>query len=234
MTRFAAALLVILLFILRLLGQTASTVSAAPPVQATAVTPTMTDEPIKPPYVFPTPVFIPTYPGDTPSAPGSPIQATGQTTYTVQSGDSPWTIAQKVYGDGTKYPLILSANGLTTASRLRVGQLLQIPALAGAAGTPSAGTTVIPAATPIGPPPTPNTLPTAHLASAGTPSPSPAGPTPGASSIQLPGMIITGINILAAILGLAGIISGVLAVLVFARERRMASLNAPKKWLTFR
>jgi LysM repeat protein len=234
MTKFAAALVIISLFIVRLLGQTTATVSAAPRAQATAVTPTTTDEPVKPPYVFPTPVFIPTYPGDTPAAPSVPIQATGQTTYTVQSGDSPWTIAQKVYGDGTKYPAILSANGLTSASRLRVGQLLQIPALAGPATTPPANAATPSASTPIPSTRAPTAAPSADLAAVGTPTRTPAAGPAGTPSIELSGLIVTGINILAAILGIGGIVAAVLAVLVFARERRMASLNAPKKWLTFR
>lgn len=235
MTKYAAALTVVVLITLRLLGQTPHLTSTAPQAQVTAVTPTMTDEPAKSPYVFPTPVFIPTYPGDTPSAPSAPstpIKPTGQTTYTVQSGDSPWVIAQKVYGDGTKYPIILSANGLTTSSRLRVGQVLQIPAL-GLPVTPTSAATPLPVAT-IAPSPEPTQPGEASTGSLGTPTPSTGESSTPLSPIQLPAVVITAINVLAGMLALAGTTSGVLAVLIYGRERRMASLNAPKKWLTFR
>ena len=50
-------------------------------------------------------------------------------TYTVVDGDSYWTIAQKVYGDGTKYQKILDANGLKESDSLSIGQTLKIPSL---------------------------------------------------------------------------------------------------------
>ena len=54
-----------------------------------------------------------------------PLLASG-TTYKVQSGDNPGTIAQKF---GVSLAALMRANGLTEASarRLRVGQVLQIP-----------------------------------------------------------------------------------------------------------
>lgn len=58
----------------------------------------------------------------------SPTPQTGDRTYVVESGDSFWTIAQKFYGDGSKYRLIIAANKLTETTRLQVGQLLVIPA----------------------------------------------------------------------------------------------------------
>ena len=54
---------------------------------------------------------------------------TAERTYTVVDGDSYWAIAQKVYGDGTKYQKILDANGLKENDSLSIGQTLKIPSL---------------------------------------------------------------------------------------------------------
>jgi len=207
-------------------------VLAAPSRQSTPPAAAPTDEPPKPPYVFPTPIFIPTYPGDTPVpvAPRSTGQPTGQDTYTVQGGDSLWTIAQKVYGDGTKYPLIMSANGLTSTTRLRVGTVLKIPAIAGALPAP---TSTPAASTPIAPAPQPTTLPSASP----TVTAAPAIPTPITTS-RLPGsvaeVIAAGINIVAGILALAGFIAAILALLVYYRARRMEGQNTKKNRLQIR
>ncbi len=236
MIKLAAALAWVALFVALVNTARAPIVFAAPRGQSTSVatTPTPTDEPPKSPYVFPTPVFIPTYPGDTPaatSAPRSTGQPAGPDTYTVQSGDSPWTIAQKVYGNGSKYPVIMSANGLTNTTRLRVGAVLKIPPLTGtspaAAGTPTASalTPALPAPSTAGPSgvsPTPAATPTR---------------TATAASI-IPGSIgdalSLAINILAGILVLGATIAGILAFLVYIRTRRMQELNSPKRRLQIR
>src|SRR5512135_3761249 len=133
--------------------------------------PAATEEPTKPPYVFPTPIFIPTYTGTGPAAstPGPTRaggQASGERTYTVESGDNPWTIAQKMYGNGAKYQVIMTANGLTDSTKLKVGMVLKIPAT-DAAGQP------LPTAAP--------TLLAPALAAPSLPAPTlqptPAGPT---------------------------------------------------------
>lgn len=49
-------------------------------------------------------------------------------TYTVQSGDTFWGIASKVYGNGSYYTKILSANGLSENDKLKEGMELTIPA----------------------------------------------------------------------------------------------------------
>ena len=48
-------------------------------------------------------------------------------TYTVQSGDTLTTIAEKFYGDATAFDLIVDANNLDSSTGLRVGQELVIP-----------------------------------------------------------------------------------------------------------
>ena len=76
--------------------------------------------------------------------------------YTVQPGDTLSKIARKVYGDGRKYPLIQKANNLSDPSKIHVGQVLVIPALA---GTPAPSPAPPPTPTPVTPPPTPAPAP---------------------------------------------------------------------------
>ncbi len=52
----------------------------------------------------------------------------GSTTYTVQNGDTYWGIATKMYGNGSYYTRILTANGLTENDKIREGMTLTIPA----------------------------------------------------------------------------------------------------------
>ena len=50
-------------------------------------------------------------------------------TYTVQSGDTLWKIAEQVYGDGSEYQKIFEANQelLESPDRIAPGQELTIP-----------------------------------------------------------------------------------------------------------
>ncbi len=48
-------------------------------------------------------------------------------TYTVQKGDTLWSIASKVYGNGQRHKDILAANPQVNPSRLLVGQTLVLP-----------------------------------------------------------------------------------------------------------
>ncbi|MCL4393244.1 MAG: LysM peptidoglycan-binding domain-containing protein [Chloroflexi bacterium] len=66
--------------------------------------------------------------GRTPAPSDSqPTQPADQQQYVVQSGDTLWSIAANFYGNGSKYTLIQSANGLSDGERLRVGMTLTIP-----------------------------------------------------------------------------------------------------------
>jgi LysM repeat protein len=49
------------------------------------------------------------------------------TTYTVQSGDTLFRIAEKFYGDGNQWTRILDANPGIDPNNLQIGQQLQIP-----------------------------------------------------------------------------------------------------------
>lgn len=50
-------------------------------------------------------------------------------TYTVEQGDTLYKIAKKLWGNGTKYPRIMTANGLTT-TLIKPGMVLVIPDIA--------------------------------------------------------------------------------------------------------
>lgn len=61
------------------------------------------------------------------SEPPLPDQEDPPSQYTVRSGDTLYSISQRVYGDGGRYPEIMEANNITDPSSLRAGQVLQIP-----------------------------------------------------------------------------------------------------------
>lgn len=48
------------------------------------------------------------------------------TTYMVKNGDCMWTIAQKYLGDGSKYPIIMEYNNMTTPA-IYTNQIIKIP-----------------------------------------------------------------------------------------------------------
>lgn len=58
-----------------------------------------------------------------PPAPAAPAVVT----YTVQSGDSLWAIAESHYGDGNRYNDIAAANGISNPDLIHPGQVLTIP-----------------------------------------------------------------------------------------------------------
>ena len=61
--------------------------------------------------------------------PHTTLNAQGQRVYTVQPGDTMWSIAMRVYNDGSRYGDILTANNMTAAQAagLAVGAVLVIP-----------------------------------------------------------------------------------------------------------
>ncbi len=64
-----------------------------------------------------------------PVAPAPEPEATEAASYTVQSGDTLWKIAEDHYGDGKRYPEIFEANKelLDSPDRILPGQKLLIP-----------------------------------------------------------------------------------------------------------
>ena len=59
----------------------------------------------------------------------SDIQPDAPDQYTVVKGDTLWDIADRIYGDGSKYQTIYRANRdvIPRPGRLRPGQVLEIP-----------------------------------------------------------------------------------------------------------
>ncbi|RLU79683.1 lectin [Streptomyces griseocarneus] len=53
--------------------------------------------------------------------------ATAAQTYTVESGDTLWAIAERFYGDGNRYREIAAASGIDNPDVVDVGQVLTIP-----------------------------------------------------------------------------------------------------------
>lgn len=47
--------------------------------------------------------------------------------YTVVHGDTIWAIAQRYYGNGSRYSGIAKANGISNPNIINVGQKLLIP-----------------------------------------------------------------------------------------------------------
>jgi nucleoid-associated protein YgaU len=66
-----------------------------------------------------------------------PVPAKQPQTYTVKLGDSFWSIANKVYGDGKHVSLIAAANPQASSDRLRPGQTLTIPPLPAGSQAPA-------------------------------------------------------------------------------------------------
>jgi len=90
-----------------------------------------------------TPTFTPTSPrngGRTTLGSSTPTLQNEFQFYKIQPGDNIYLVAQKVYGDSSKYALILSANNLNENSRLLAGMMLKIPVRA----TPTATLTLSP------------------------------------------------------------------------------------------
>jgi nucleoid-associated protein YgaU len=48
-------------------------------------------------------------------------------TYTVVSGDTLWAIAERFYGDGSKYQVIADASGVADPDLIHPGQVLTVP-----------------------------------------------------------------------------------------------------------
>lgn len=61
------------------------------------------------------------------STPASTTSSGSTTEYTVQQGDTMWTIAQKTLGNGADYQKILDANGMKESDSLKVGSTIKIP-----------------------------------------------------------------------------------------------------------
>ncbi len=206
------------------------TAAAAPP----AVAPT--EEPTKRPYVFPTPIFMPTYPTDVPIATTTPLRTAASTpiatapkqavseSYTVLSGDNPWTIAEKICGSGVKWSSIVRENNIVDSTRLRVGTVLRIPDDCYSGSTVQS--TVMTPATSTQPLATPVVLSLSLPIS--TPVTSPRTPTPSTFGGEVNVMWQVGmmvVNIGSGLLLLGSIVSGASAWLVYRRMRFISEMT---------
>lgn len=66
--------------------------------------------------------------GDSESSSSTSTSSSGMKEYTVQDGETPWSMAQKFYGNGAEYTKILEANGLQEGANIQPGDVLKIPA----------------------------------------------------------------------------------------------------------
>ncbi|MEU8545992.1 LysM peptidoglycan-binding domain-containing protein [Streptomyces roseoverticillatus] len=66
-------------------------------------------------------------PSAAPAAECLPPTAPGARTYTVEPGDTLWTVAERFYGDGNRYRDIAAASGIDNPDVVNVGQVLTIP-----------------------------------------------------------------------------------------------------------
>ena len=83
------------------------------------------------------PFFLALSGGGAASPRDSQTGAASAKTYTVQSGDCLWALAEKYYGDGTQYKRLAAANPfITNPNLIYPGQVLTIPP---ADGLPAAG-----------------------------------------------------------------------------------------------
>ncbi len=207
---------------------------AQPPFQRATV------EPTKPPYVFPTPIFIPTYPGQPSTGTATPVSShataasSGERTYTVVAGDNPWTISTKVYGVGTKSDVIMQANGIADPTKLKIGMVLKIPA------TDATGQALpIPVPTLAATPVPPDTVATALAQASPTPATPVGTPTPvPSSSGGLSNLLITAasvlVNLLALVFFLGAVAAAILAWLMYRQKRRLAEMNVLAKRIRVR
>ena len=151
-------------------------------------------------------------------------------TYTVQAGDTLWSIAVKFYGNGAKYSLIQQANTLTD-NTLRTGQILVIPfaetektptpqAPPLASATPSPTPSILFAPPAVSPSVAPSSRPIATVTPTSAPDPAANSSGSGiASLIPILGIVV---NVLGAICLLGSIVCAVLSYDIYRRARHYA------------
>ncbi len=66
-------------------------------------------------------------PAPEPGGEPAPAPEPAARTYTVESGDTLWAIAERFYGDGNRYQTIADASGISNPDLIYPGQVLTIP-----------------------------------------------------------------------------------------------------------
>jgi LysM repeat protein len=95
--------------------------------QAAWSTKTETDAPPPPEPDAAAPRVTPAAEEPTPAPEPEPAPEPAARTYTVVSGDTLWAIAERFYGDGSKYQAIADASGISNPDLIQPGQVLTIP-----------------------------------------------------------------------------------------------------------
>jgi LysM repeat protein len=80
------------------------------------------------------PVTLPPAPAAKPAPPAAPAAPAVPSTYTVQAGDNPWTIAKK---HGIKLEDLLKANEIKDPKNLKIGDVLKLPEGVASKGAPA-------------------------------------------------------------------------------------------------
>lgn len=62
-----------------------------------------------------------------PAAPAQKPEPSKPKTYTVKAGDTPWDLAVKFLGDGTRYKELMDLNGIKSPYTIYAGQVLKLP-----------------------------------------------------------------------------------------------------------
>ncbi len=94
-------------------------------IPTVAVDPTVAPTRAPLPTIISSPTHVPEQKAETPKSPTA-AGATPQT-YTVKLGDSLWSIAQEVYGDGNSWRSIATANNLANPQYVHVGNEFKLP-----------------------------------------------------------------------------------------------------------
>jgi nucleoid-associated protein YgaU len=95
---------------------------APPPPEAEAPTPEVSPAPDAP-----TPAPEPVHDAAESEGERDEVPAPAGRTYTVESGDTLWAIAERFYGDGGKYQVIADASGISNPDLIHPGEVLTIP-----------------------------------------------------------------------------------------------------------
>lgn len=108
-----------------LVAQIPESLPTIEPIPTAAIDPTVAPTRAPSPSVIPSPTPMPEENVATTQSP-TEAGATSQT-YTVKAGDSLWSIAQEVYGDGNSWRSIAAANNLSDPKFIHVGNEFKLP-----------------------------------------------------------------------------------------------------------
>jgi nucleoid-associated protein YgaU len=99
------------------------------PVTTVAPEPTTLEPipPAEPPATYPPPEPTAASPGPGRFESVPPVAPAAANTYTVQKGDTLWSIAQRFLGDGQRWREIVDVNPGLEPAKLKIGQVILLP-----------------------------------------------------------------------------------------------------------